>query len=234
MSDGDDTKSAPFDWFELAVAILLGLAAIGAAWSSYQSSLWGGKSIEFYGEAATMSTRASTEHDRAEMDIAHDFDCDLQAKERILEALETPNETERDRLLHMASYLYAVEMSPIGYTQMKLPPEYHTAGDIKKHEGIPFAALKTALDTKLGKEYEDAMLGKGKADYAAADKRFDEGRVASSTGDRFDLDTVIFTVSLFFAGLGLVFKTRIRWYFLVSGSLVFLYAAVHLARTPWA
>jgi hypothetical protein len=234
MSETSKEQEKPFDYFELAVAVLLGLAAIGAAWSSYQSSMWGGKSIEAYGDASTMSVKASTEHDRAEMDIAHDFDCDLQAKERILEALDSSSETERTRLLHLASYLYAVEMSPTGYSQMKLPAEYHTAGDVKKHEGIPFEALQTTLDRKLGAEYEEAMLAKGKSDYAAADKKFDEGRLASSTGDHFDLYTVIFTVSLFFAGLGLVFKTRIRWYFLISGGLVFVYAAFYLARTPWA
>ncbi|HXD34418.1 MAG TPA: hypothetical protein VN643_25085 [Pyrinomonadaceae bacterium] len=234
MSENLEQQDAPFDWFELAVAILLGLAAVGAAWSSYQSSMWGGKSIEAYGEAATMSTRASTEHDHAEMDMAHDFECDMQAKERILEALDAQAENERKRLLHMASYLYAVEMSQIGYDYMKLPPEYHTAGDLKKHEGIPFEALKGALETKLGVEYEDKMLARGKSDYAAADKKFDDGRNASSTGDRFDLNTVVLTVSLFFAGLGLVFKTRIRWYFLVSGLIVFLYGTIYLAKTPWA
>src|SRR5882757_9267032 len=106
MADSEEKTGAPFDRFELAVAILLGLAAIGAAWSSYQSSLWGGKGLEAFGEAATMSTKASTEHDRAEMDIAHDFECDLQAKERILEALDAANETDKARLLHLASYLY--------------------------------------------------------------------------------------------------------------------------------
>jgi hypothetical protein len=122
-------------------------------------------------------------------------------------------------------------MSQVGYVQMNLPLEYHTAGDVKKHEGIPVEVLKTALDRKLGAAYEEVMLAKGKSDYAAADQRFDEGRMAGNNGDRFDLYTVIFTVSLFFAGLGLVFKTRIRWYFLVSGSMVFLYATVFLSRT---
>jgi hypothetical protein len=91
-----------------------------------------------------------------------------------------------------------------------------------KHEGIPFEVLKKALDVKLGKEYEDAMLLKGQAVFSTADKRFAEGRDAGSTGDLFDLYTVVFTVSLFFGGLGLVFKTRIRWYFLISGGLIFV------------
>jgi hypothetical protein len=98
MSDSNEARSVSFDRFELAVAVLLGLAAIGAAWSSHQSSLWGGKSIEAFGEAAAIGTKASTEHDRAEMDIAHDFQCDLQAKERILQAIETTDTSERTRL----------------------------------------------------------------------------------------------------------------------------------------
>jgi len=234
MSANKDGGEKLADPFELAVAILLGLAAIGAAWSSYQSSMWNGKSVEAYGEAATLGTKASTEHDRAEMDIAHDFECDLQAKEKILEALDANNAADKARLLHLASYVYAVEMSSTAYAQMGLPPDYHTGGDIKKHEGIPFEVLKETLERRLGPAYEDAMLAKAKQDYTQSDQRFDEGRHASSHGDRFDLNTVIFTVSLFFAGLGLVFKSRIRWYFLVAGLLVFIFGAIQLGRVPWA
>lgn len=224
----------PFDVFELSVAILLGLAAVGAAWSSYQSSLWNGKSVEAYGEAGTMGTKASTEHDRAEMDIAHDFECDLQAKERIIEALEAQVPAEKTRLLHLASYLYAVEMSSTGYEHMQLPAEFQTAGDIAKHEAIPLDALRSALERRLGAAYEESMLAKSSADYQASDRRFDDGRGASSSADKFDLDTVIFTVSLFFAGLGLVFKSRMRWYLVVAGMIVFVFGVIQLVRVPWA
>ncbi len=234
MAEDTSEKSERFDGFELAVAILLGLAAIGAAWGDFQSGQWNGLSVEAYGEASTMATKASTEHHRAEMDIAHDDDCDVQAKGHILEALDSTNDADRARLLHMASYLYAVEMSEAGYAAMKLPAEYHTGGDIKKHEGIPFDALKASLDTRLGPDYENRVLEKAVHDEQAADHRFDEGRAESSTGDRFDLDSVIFTVSLFFAGLGLVFKSRVRWTFFFAGVLVFLAAATYLMRTPWA
>jgi hypothetical protein len=222
------------DAFERAVTILLGLAALGAACSGYQGSLWNGKSAEAYGEAATMSIKASSEHDRAEMDIARDFESDLQAKERILEALDAKAASDKIRLAHFASYLYAVEMSQIGYTALKLPPEFHTAGDLQKHEGIPLDALETVLERRLDSAYEDAMLVRGKSDYAAADKRFEEGRQAGTNNDRFELNTVVFTVSLFFGGLGLVFKSRIRWYILVAATLALALGAMYLARTPWA
>jgi hypothetical protein len=181
-----------------------------------------------------MSIRASSEHDRAEMDIAHDFESDLQAKERILEALDAKAGPDKLRLTHFASYLYAVEMSQIGYAALKLPREYHTAGDLQKHEGIPLDALQAALGQRLDSTYEDAMLVRGKSDYAAADKRFEEGRIASTNNDHFELCTVIFTMSLFFGGLCLVFKSRLRWFVFVAGTVTLAWGAMYLVRTPWA
>ena len=54
----DDNK--PFDPFELAAAILLGIGAIGTAVAGHQSGLWGGQSVEAYGEAAALTTKASS------------------------------------------------------------------------------------------------------------------------------------------------------------------------------
>jgi hypothetical protein len=234
VSENSNDAARPSDAFDRAVAILLGLAALGAAWSGYQASLWNGSSSEAYSEAATMAIKASSEHDRAEMDIAHDFERDLQAKERILEALDAKAGPDKIRLAHFASYLYAVEMSQIGYAALKLPPEYHAAGDVRRHQGIPLEALETVLDRRLDSTYEEAMLARGKTDYAAANRRFEEGRTASANNDRFELNTVAFTVSLFFGGLAMVFKSRIRWYVFFAATLAFVLSTLYLIRTPWA
>jgi hypothetical protein len=233
VSENSTDAARTSDAFERAVALLLGLAAVGAAWSGYQASLWGGRSVEAYSEAATMSTKASSEHTRAEMDIAHDFESDVLAKERILEALDAKARPDQIRLTHFASYLYAVEMSQTGYAALKLPPEYHTAGDLQKHLGIPLDALQTMLDRRLDATYEDTMLARGNTDYAAADRRFEEGRDASTNNDRFELYTVVFTVSLFFSGLALVFKSRTRWYVFAAGTLTLVLGTLCLTRTPW-
>ena len=125
-------------------------------------------------------------------------------------------------------------MSQVGYAALKLPTEYRTAGDLQKHEGIPLDALATVLERRLDSAYEEAMLVRGKTDYAAADRRFEEGRSASTSNDHFELYTVVFTVSMFFAGLAMVFRSRIRWYVFAAGTLAFVLGAVYLARTPWA
>jgi hypothetical protein len=53
-------------------------------------------------------------------------------------------------------------------------------------------------------------------------------------GDQFALDGVYYTMSLFFAGLGLVFKSRVRWGFFSLGTLIFLGALIYLCRLEWA
>ena len=226
-------SSSAFDPFELIAAILLGLGAIGAAFSGYQSSLWGGKSTEAYGLAATMSTKASTEYNYAVMDMSQDYNVDIQAKKLTMEGLDATDEATKVRSFEMASYLYTVQMSETGYKDLGLPMDLRE-GDPAKRDDIVQEMLQKALDGDLGNDYVDLMLAEGEKKFADADKKFDEGRVANDTGDTFDLIGVIYAVGLFMAGLGLVFKTKLRWLFLAAGVLVFAYATIYMFRTPWS
>jgi hypothetical protein len=225
--------NSAFDLFELIAAILLGLGAIGAAYSGYQSSLWGGKSTEAYGLAATMATKASTEYNYAVMDMAQDYSVDIQAKKLTMEGIDATDETTKIRSFEMASYLYTVQMSETGYKDLGLPMDLRE-GDPAKRDDIVQEMLQKALEGDLGNDYVDLMLEEGEKKFADADKKFDEGRVANDTGDTFDLIGVIYAVGLFMAGLGLVFRTKLRWFFLAAGVLVFAYATVYMFRTPWA
>lgn len=226
-------KTPAFDVFELIAAILLGLGAIGAAFSGYQSSLWGGKSTEAYGLASTMATKASTEYNYAVMDMAQDYNVDIQAKKLTMEGIDATDETTKVRSFEIASYLYTVQMSETGYKDLGLPMDLRE-GDPAKRDDIVQSMLQKALENDLGNDYVDLMLAEGEKKFADADKKFDEGRLANDTGDKFDLVGVIYAVGLFMAGLGLVFKTRMRWIFLVAGALVFAYASISMFRTPWA
>lgn len=49
----------PFELFELAVATLLGLAAIGAALAGLQAGQWGGKQLQAFAEANAITTNAA-------------------------------------------------------------------------------------------------------------------------------------------------------------------------------
>ncbi len=69
--------------------------------------------------------------------------------------------------------------------------------------------------------------------FADADAKFEEGKTANDNGDKFDLAVVFFTVALFFAGLGLVFKTPIRWGFCAVGVVFFLGSTIYIMSLPW-
>ncbi|HEV7672138.1 MAG TPA: hypothetical protein VGS22_26775 [Thermoanaerobaculia bacterium] len=60
MSATDDPESDPksFDTFELATAVLLGLAALGAALASLQSGPWGGRQLDAFSAANTLAPTA--------------------------------------------------------------------------------------------------------------------------------------------------------------------------------
>ena len=46
------------NWFELIVAVILGLAALGSAWSAYQSALWSGIQTFRLAESTAAGRRA--------------------------------------------------------------------------------------------------------------------------------------------------------------------------------
>jgi len=103
-----DDKDDRFDKYELLMAMMLGLGAIGGAWAGFQSDLWGGKQAEEYGlaskemarAAATMSESAAqmgeasanvTEATSGVSQIlslySHNANLDVQAKSHIIEGV---------------------------------------------------------------------------------------------------------------------------------------------------
>ncbi len=233
MAQSSSTSFRAFDRFELAAALLLGLAAIGAAFAGYQSGLWGGRSTEAYGLAATTATKASNENTFAVMTMSRDYSVDIQAKRLILEGDDATDEATQLRSFEIASYLYTVQLSEVAFKDLGLPMEFRQ-GDASKRDDIQGAVLDKALNEDLGPDYVEAMLAKGKTMFADSDKKFEEGRTANETGDKFGLISVIYTVALFFGGLALVFKSNQRWLFLLGGVFVLIGATVYLLRVPWA
>jgi hypothetical protein len=232
----DETQEEKgFDKFELFTAILLGIAAIGAAFAGYQSSLWGGKSSEAYGEAATVATKAAADRSYAVTTISHDQSVDIQAKRLIVEGADAEEDGDSgyaQRAYEVASYLYAVQFSEAAYKSFGLPAENRS--DKTKQLNITPDVLKASLVKDLETDYVNEMQAQSKKGFDESDKKFEEGRKANDTGDSYDLDVVIYTIALFFAGIGLVFKTNIRWKFFYVGVVVFVIATIYLVILPKA
>jgi hypothetical protein len=254
-----DEVEEPFDRFELATAILLGLTAVGAALAGLQSNQWGGKQLEGFSAANTLTTKAATQYTEDTVLINADYAAVASAKSYILLARDSQNDAERERNLDLASYYYTSQLSLGGYEAMNLPNDFF-AGEEEEEEGaegedeaegteeedaetaahsamireLPDEVLFASLQTDLDDDYIDKALKEGNEMFEEADQKFEEGKVANDNGDKFELAVVLFTVALFFAGLGLVFKTKLRWSFLAAGTFVFSLTTIYILTLPWA
>jgi hypothetical protein len=228
MSD----ENKPFDPFELAAAIVLGLSAVGASIAGHQAGLWGGQSVEGYGESAAMTTKASTTYNDELTSYIQDAQTDVRAKELLWEAYEIDDEARASRLKEMATWLYTSQLTDHAYDALGLPavPE----GEDPDEFTMPPEALEKAFNTDLDDDYVDAVFEPSSKEFEAAEKRFDVGRKANEIGDQFSLAGVILTVALFFGGLALVFKTSMRWAFLGAGTLVLIGGSVFMGTLTWA
>ena len=79
-----------------------------------------------------------------------------------------------------------------------------------------------------------AMHRESKEENEQAQAIIKEASETSTVGDQFSLAGVFYAVSLALAGIGLVFKTRVRWSFFVVGFGIFVCATVCLTRLKWA
>ena len=233
-----------FDPFELFAAIVLGLGALCGAWAGYQDGQWGGAEAAAYGEAgkltseaAALVTEAGAKHDLAVQMASRDADVDLQAKRLIFEARATTDPELRASRLRLAKYLYGAQLSDGAYAFLGLPAAARASGD---GASLTEADLAAAAPRGLGEAYLQTLLGPAEAKaaearqrHARADERVAEGQACGANADRFALATVMLTACMFFAGIGLVFRTRLRWAFGAVGAAALAGASVHLASSPW-
>jgi hypothetical protein len=225
----EETKTS---LFELIAALLLGMGALGGAWSGYQSNQWGGTATADYGKASTIATRGSTLATIGITAVSRDSTLDLQAKQLIVDGTLAKDPAVKQRDLFVAKYLYTQRISEAGYRALGLPPEFRTKDDAKA-ESLPDEALVAVLNNELDKKYLAHMLADGDAKFAEADKTFKEGEDTSTTSTLFGLAGMFFTVSLFLGGIALVLKSHLRWTFLAAGYAVMIVGAVKMFALPW-
>lgn len=227
-------EKASIELFELCTAILLGLAGTFSGIAGHQAGLWDGNSLEAYSEASTLSTKAADEASFANAKITHDNHVNIQALQVIWHAQQTPEGPDRDFLLHQASVLYLRQASDEAYDALKLPEDSRKTFQDLGVEDIPAEHLYEVQRRDFGPEYYEAMY-KDSADKSAASKeKFEEGDHANAAGDYFSLAGVYYSLALFFAGIGLVFKTRIRWVFLVLGGIALIGSTIYMMTLEWA
>ena len=219
--------------FETSAAVLLGLAAIASAWAGHQAGLWGGNCLTAYTEAGQITTDASTVYQEAGAEAIRDSSLDIQAKQLVAEGSEIEDPALRDAKLDIARYLYTQQISDDAYMNLGLPASARS-DDEAAWDSLPEDILLKTLEIDLDEEYWDKQLSAADGMYEAAEAKFAEGRKANGIGDQFGFVGVLLTVSMFFLGISLVFKSKARWGLLGAGGVVFVGAAIMMATLPSA
>lgn len=205
---GDD--NAEIDVTELVAALLLGLAAVTIAWSTYQSALWGGQQDEAYTESVREANNA--------VDLLQAADTIRTLDQSLFVGVLTSGVCdEGDQGDEVACEQVLANMSDEGAAAVD---EWLISSESKPFESPAY------LDTLYG-QGEDAKL--------VSEQFFEEAGEANENGDNYELASAILTTVLFLAGISVVLDDgRIRWALLGAASLLLIGATTYVVSLPLA
>ncbi len=197
-------------WIEIGSAVLLALATVATAWSSYQSARWSGVQANSFSSANASrveSTRASTEAGQlVQVDIALFTDW--------LNAFAE----EQTELAGFYSERFRDEFQPAFEAWLATDPR--TNPDAPK---TPFAMPEYTVEAAQRAERLEAE----------ADQFSSEAREANQRSDNYVLCVVLFASVLFFAGISTKFESpQVRFAMLGLATAVFIGAAAWVATFP--
>ena len=197
-------------WIDTAGAVLLALAAVATAWSSYQASRWTGEQAKTFSAANAARVESTKDADLANSQTQVDIALFIQWVEADL----NDDEVIADFYLQR----FRDEFKPAFRAWLQTNPfEDPTAPD------SPFAMPQYVLAAR-----EDATELEATADATA-----ETARLYVQRATNYVLGVVLFAVALFFAGISSKLpRPGLRLAILVVGSLVFAIAATWIATFP--
>ncbi|THV29459.1 hypothetical protein [Glycomyces paridis] len=222
----DDGGAAMPRWIDLALTIIMALAAVGTAWAGFQSAKWSGfQAIAFAdaGAARTESAKASTDAGQDRLTDTVAYTSWLEALQREIVAGTSPR-PQGD---------YAPNPDEVsGFLYERFRPEFKPAFDawIATHPLIDPAAPATPFDMP---EYVLESDARAAELVSRAEAFTQEAHEFNQRSDNYVFMAVILALALFFAGVAGRARTRRSQHFLaIASAVVFVGAAVVLLALP--
>lgn len=205
----DEVGSARHDPIELVAAILLGLAAVLVAWSTFQSGLWGGRQDEAYTESVREANNAVDQLQAADTIRALDQSLFVEVLTSGVCDPDEPGDPEVcERVLVNMSDEGAAAVEAWLTTEQSAPPFESRA-------------------------YVEALYAAGEEAKVTSQRFFDEANEANQNGDDFELVVTLLTVVMFFAGISVVIKdTYIRWTLIAVAGIMLVGSSVFMLSLP--
>jgi hypothetical protein len=169
---------------ELGAVLLLALTTLATAWCGYQAARWSGEQSQHYARASTTRIKSQQAATRA-------------------------GQLRIDDLLYFNGWLDAREAGDTRLAAIyraRFRPEFVPAFRAWLAQR-PFTNPQAIPGPLYMPQYRPTELARAATLDAAADKLYQDGTAAKSTGDKYILSTVFFAAVLFFAGISL----RLDW-----------------------
>lgn len=181
-------------WIDLALAVILALAAVGTAWAGFQSAKWSGVQANSYAQAGavrTESNRASTDAGQQQLSDVVAFTSWLNAYQQELLAGGTPRPNR----------VYEPEEGTLsGFLFTRFREEFRPAVDAWVAER-PLVNADAPPTPFAMPEYRLAAADRATSLAADADGLAATARTANQRSDNYVLIAVVFALVLFFAGV---------------------------------
>lgn len=202
----EERRQRAVDRTEIVIAVLLGIAAILTAWSTFQSAQLGGAVTAAYSEGIRLSDTASQAfNDASATDIADEA--------LFLEFAKASNAGDEAT----ADYIYSSLMSE----DLAAAVDWWLEQPDSAGYGTPFVEENPAWSTAA---YDDAA-----AIDEEAQAKFDEATEKDGLGSEFDVLSIIIAISLFLFGVAsLVRQQRIKVGLGAIGAVILVYSAIRL------
>lgn len=213
-------------WMDLALTIIMALAAVGTAWAGFQSAKWSGnQAIAFAaaGAARTESSKASTDAGQDRIMDAVTFTSWLEALQQEIVAGTSPRP---------AGDYAPNDQELSGFIYERFRPEFKPAVDawIATQPLIDPAAPATPF---VMPEYTLASEDRAAELVAQAEAYTQEAQEYNQRSDNYVFMAVILALALFFAGVaGRIRTVRSQRLLGVAATVTFLGAAIVLLALP--
>jgi len=213
-------------WMDLALTIIMALAAVGTAWSGFQSAKWSGYQAISFAEAGA----ARTESAKAATDAGQDRLKDLVAFTSWIGALQ-------EEIIAGTSPRPAGDYAPnpeevSGFLYERFRPEFKPAVDawIATRPMVNANAPATPFDMP---EYTLASESTAADLVARAEAATAEAQEDNQRSDNYVFMAVVLALALFFAGVSGRMRTRrSQWILSCAAAVTFIGAAAVILALP--
>ena len=210
MASRSDHTPSGRDWHELLAAVLLAMAAVATAWSSYQATRW-------HGEQALASSRTNAIR---------------------IEGARAASLAEAETEVDVATFIAWVDADRRGESELadfyasRFRPEFQTAFTAWIATN-PFANPDAPRTPFAMPEYRVAAQGEANRLDSAAEASAAEVRRDIQRASNYVLTVVVYAVVLFLAGMSTKFtRHRLRTALILSGYIVLAFAIAWVATFP--